>query len=538
LDIVSPLTARAIGGGGPLALNALYRTIGNAAVGQLLRRSSGIDVPARRTSARSMPIVTVQRLLKGQAFASQYQPVSDRDGTAETVKVILDEFHAAVSDAPLVKAWESSASAAKRRQRMLTALSQLNGTVYNWFNRYRSLNLKAVPSSTLMFKLLDEAQDEHQKLIGEIAETGTEHPISAGDAPEAERNRALVIWQALLRNQGNIRITEHPQFKGFRTEALAAFANLLQSQAGRDLVESLQQDPTRPGGVAGSQAGRRVNIEPVASTGSFAASHQDLHSTHHLLGKKDQNAEVEHPESFTQVTSAKNLTEQWRRLPGTTGMLLGTGAGSRRYEFGVGQGSNVAFPVGSRARSHGMKIDARGNQILSPSFVSLGHELYHAQHNLQGTAFTSEQAATATDKENMRLLAQTSDQDPAEYPLYENTEEYLTIAHNENYLREQYGLSLRATHTVQCMFLAGRLDDYLQENKADIDDHQRKYVENLQNALQREGWLETKRPLLPYKPDLKEPIKETEEALSELLNQLQLRDIGEVLTRVQALLNG
>ena len=45
-----------------------------------------------------------------------------------------------------------------------------------------------------------------------------------------------------------------------------------------------------------------------------------------------------------------------------------------------------------------------------------------------------------------------------------------------------YGLSPRATHTVQCMFLAGRLDDYL-KRQANIDDHRHTYIDNLQNVL-------------------------------------------------------
>ena len=164
----------------------------------------------------------------------------------------------------------------------------------------------------------------------------------------------------------------------------------------------------------------------------------------------------------------------------------------------------------------------------------LGHELYHAQHYLEGSAFDSAQANSSSDRENQRLLAEASRDDADEYSQYENTEEYVTIAHNENYLRLQYGLSPRATHTIQCMYLAGRLNA-LAEREAPNSDA-RTYIETLQLVLQKAGWIENQRSEPDIEPDFEEVIAGQEEELGGLLAELRLKTIEQVVARAAEML--
>jgi hypothetical protein len=298
-------------------------------------------------------------------------------------------------------------------------------------------------------------------------------------------------------------------------------------------VGSLQQDPTRPEGTELGTPERLISIDPVTS-GGFAATQSNLSSTAHLLVKMGDGGNVaSDSDEFRPLESSRNLSPQWRKDPESTGITVGKGDSSRSYRYGTGQGSNVAYPLGSRERSHGVKIDESGNQILSPSFITLGHELYHAQHSLEGTAFNTEQASSETDKENQRLLAESSRGDADDYAWYENTEEYVTIAHNENYLREQYGLSSRATHTVQCMYLVGQLDPIKQ--RLEPENPQYAYIEQLQLVLQKAGWAEIKRSK-PVDPEFEGVIAAQEKQVGVLLGDLKMRTIEEALSHVEELL--
>ena len=505
----------------------MQRTLGNAAVGQLLHHGQRVAPP-------STPVqrVIVQRLMTAGEFAKRYAPASKSDATLAVITRLLDEFHIERTRVPLFE-WGQKAkqSGSDARQQMLTRLNKLNVVIYAWFDEHRSFNIKGVPNSDAMFNLLDNIQDEHRELVAKVAEHAGELPIStAGVSPE-DQERASGIWQGLVSNKGNIQIGGD---KSFRKEALAAFANLLQSDAGRDLVQSLQQDPTRPEGSELGAKGRSISIAPVKS-GGFAASPANLQSNAHLAAKLgERGIGPEDSDKFKQIDRQPNLTEQLRRSPGYSGITVGQGDAARSYRYGAGQGSNVAFPIGSRARSHGIKIDESGRQILSPAFIVLGHELYHAQHYLEGSAFDSAQADSDSDKENQRLLADASRGDAGDYSDYENTEEYVTIAHNENYLREQYGLSPRATHTIQAMYLAGRLDALAKREEPGSGE--RANIERLQLALQKAGWIENQRSKPDIRPDVADVIVDEEGELGRLLAQLKMTTIEQAIARAAGML--
>ncbi len=309
----------------------------------------------------------------------------------------------------------------------------------------------------------------------------------------------------------------------------------MQSGAGRDLIESLQQDPTRPAGTnAGSDPARRITIEPDAPTGSFAASERDLNSSSHVLRPQPARANPNPPAGFRQLAQGQNLTEQWRRQPGQTGVSISHGGQTRDYAFGPGQGARVSFPVGSRARSHGIKTDALGNQILSPSFVVLGHELFHAEHGLQGATATSTSdvganAQTPADIETHQLLAGVSGQGAGEYDEYESTEEYVTVLHNENYLREQYALTARASHLEQGMFITGRLGNLLTRGDLNLSPAERQEIEGLQNALGRQRWLENNRQKARNDPEFAAVYAAHQAELPQLIAGLGLQDMDAVM---------
>jgi hypothetical protein len=519
----------------------LQRTVGNTVVTQWLRSRAAGQPPG---VAAPRPPAIIQRLRSANSFNRGIQPAAQPDAILGNVARHLEGFAKAQDKLPTFTFTDAAKQTAREaRQEMLASIQALNLAIHAWFDANKAVNLEHVPNSELMYGLLDEVQVEHQQLIADIAQRQDELPISAAGLDDAEQQRTQTMWRALITGQGNVQIDDRAGVKGFRTEALASFANLMQSRAGRDLIESLQQDPTRPPGTnAGSDPGRRITIEPDAPTGKFAASDRDQSSSLHVLRPQPARANptpANLPAGFRQLDQEQNLTEQWRRRPGQTGVSIGHGGQTRDYAFGAGQGAQVSFPVGSRARSHGIKTDAQGNQILSPSFIVLGHELYHAEHYLQGSTATSTSdtgviAQSAGDIETHQLLAGVSGQGAGEYDEYESTEEYVTVLHNENYLRDQYALTSRASHLEQGMFIAGRVGNLLK--RGDLTPAEQQEIELLQNALGLQRWLENNRRKTVNDPDFATVFAEREAQLPLLIAQLGLRDMDAVMNRIQAVL--
>ncbi len=526
----------------PRSLLVLQRTVGNTVVTRWLRSTAAAQpraVPGLRQPA------IIQRLRSASSFTRGVQTTVPPDPILDTVARRLEGYAKAKDKLPTFTFTDAAkATAQEARQEMLAALKALTLTIHNWFDAKKAVDLARVPNSDLMYGLLDEVQVEHEQLIADIAKRPNELPIPAASAglTDAEQQRTLTMWRALVTGQGNLQIDTGAGGEGFRTEALAAFANLMQSGAGRDLIESLQQDPTRPAGTnAGSDPARRITIEPDAPTGSFAASERDLNSSSHVLRPQPARANPNPPAGFRQLAQGQNLTEQWRRQPGQTGVSISHGGQTRDYAFGPGQGARVSFPVGSRARSHGIKTDALGNQILSPSFVVLGHELFHAEHGLQGATATSTSdvganAQTPADIETHQLLAGVSGQGAGEYDEYESTEEYVTVLHNENYLREQYALTARASHLEQGMFITGRLGNLLTRGDLNLSPAERQEIEGLQNALGRQRWLENNRQKARNDPEFAAVYAAHQAELPQLIAGLGLQDMDAVMNRIQAVL--
>ena len=76
----SPSTERVASGGGPDVLRAMHRSLGNAAVAQLLRDRMDNERPSGAVQR-----VVVQRLVTAEGFARQYAPASKSDDTLTTI---------------------------------------------------------------------------------------------------------------------------------------------------------------------------------------------------------------------------------------------------------------------------------------------------------------------------------------------------------------------------------------------------------------------------------------------------------------------
>lgn len=195
--------------------------------------------------------------------------------------------------------------------------------------------------------------------------------VTGEQITESEFAQLRADWESILNNSGSLQIAEdsrlgvaHP---GFRARVLPMFARLLSRPTGRRLLHDL---------IVGAHL---VKIVPSDSRVGAQAR-----TTLPALENADGSAGAG---AITMVEVDEDLSDT----------------------------DLVAF-------------DAAGNEIASPAFIVLGHELIHAQHNQRGR--------------NANSL-------PGSTKAYPNGEEEQTIASGdltENDLRAEHGVELRHGH--------------------------------------------------------------------------------------------
>ncbi|HAG85149.1 MAG TPA: hypothetical protein DCL61_29370 [Cyanobacteria bacterium UBA12227] len=219
-------------------------------------------------------------------------------------------------------------------------------------------------------------------------DTVTSYAVEGEQITESEFAQLEATWEALKSGSGNIQITEIDSagtaHGGFKDKILEQFGKLLSRPIGRRLVMDL---------VNGSQT---VTIQP---------------SSHRLIATTGQ---------FTNDAFEINN-------PG----------GTRR----AGSGSSCVIEIDADLQDDSIKAyDAVGNEIDSPVFIVLGHELIHAQH------ITTGEVRGTVNSGGRPVL------DPASDPAYGIAEEEDTIATGsltENGLRNEHGIDERYGHDAE-----------------------------------------------------------------------------------------
>lgn len=230
-------------------------------------------------------------------------------------------------------------------------------------------------SRTALFSLLRDTEDHHVQTTRKAvdARDALWLPSSVGGQ---DRRHAQKLWKSIVGGKGNLKIQGDA---GFRGETHSGIAKLLQGRHGRGLLQDLNaRQPS---------ADRQVEIRRGDSSGAQAL---DL----------TRNSQLAH------------------------GPNVGTGSIVRIQEREPEPASLDAYESGRH-----------GEAIFSPRFISLGHELGHARHNLAGTT------ASLMWSDQDRV------QDPVKQELWTDPEEYRNIKGEENALRAEHRLPTRKLHS-------------------------------------------------------------------------------------------
>ena len=339
-------------------------------------------------------------------------------------------------------------------------------------------------SETLLWakEMLNDVQEEHEYLISQsIVANDPKPPIANFDnLPEQKQKVITELWDKLVQGTGNIQITEdeartdqdkvvHTRTHvGFKNKVLAQFARLLETTTGLEIITQLSED---------TKGKKQITIKPGLSTASDGFSVAEPAAGPAMMDGRDKLVEINLKDMYKNQRDARRKRERYSRNFVTLDFAAmkdvkersaaiynvrknykwakGVKVGQKYYKFGSGTAVNVTLtPDVTDAVDHATSrfVDSNKNEIPTPNYITLGHELGHAVHMQTGTAL-------GEDNTTMSLFDHVAPglmgPQKAEWS---DIEEYSNINHVENAIRSEYGMKSRHGHINQKWVQARRLD--------------------------------------------------------------------------------
>jgi hypothetical protein len=417
--------------------------------GSAVQRLAALGAQAARAQASAPGMPTgevVQRLMTADAFTAGRAGIADKK--LDAIGRLLTTY---------ARTWGywtplGEYNGKYYRQARLRLLNDLERKVHIYFRDSGVARIGQAPAAGLLTTLLDDAQAEHEKQIATLTSHTDELPVDDRNLSKETKDEVLGNWQGIVGGTGNLRIseTQHDNatgltrnHAGFRTKALSSVARLLQGQHGRTLIDAANE--------GGQDAGQHITIAPVSK-----AAHQ-VHSWGRVQGTiapggwdaeaKDQTRNSLRSGATLRDDQVRNLDLARRPLEAFEYAASRNGrhppkgikVGGAKYAFNQGTGSRVGYVADHRDSEN--RVVTRGvggawREGLSPTSVTLGHELGHAVRNRRGANTSGTQHLLTRAAVHPDEIGQWSNDD----------EELVNIRQVENKLLVEQGLDARDFH--------------------------------------------------------------------------------------------
>lgn len=341
-------------------------------------------------------------------------------------------------------------------KRLFSFIDFLDKSINRWFDAHKAPDMKEVPNGPYLLHLHEEVAKEHQGLV-EIAYRNPDKvlPVNLATLTNEEAIAVHKIWKSIVSGSGNISVVGTSEFQ---KKTYADLARLLQGRYGRAMVQYLD--------------GGEVKLQNRTTIGEnfddkFGDKEQPLGSYAYpranLKDDKDTSREI--------IVEKTDLGYKEARTRDDINRLMlegekGVNHNGVSYTFGKGSGSLVKI-----AKEDGNSLtDEQLNQILTPSYITLGHELGHAMRNRGGGSF----AGTGLETIDKFFAEEEGVADEDTRSLWTDAEEVVNITTSEKKLRQEHELSERRYHATQGAAAQARFQQALEKLLKKVPD--RKYV--------------------------------------------------------------
>jgi hypothetical protein len=323
----------------------------------------------------------------------------------------------------------------------MAALKAIDVAIYAWFPNAAGDSIADKKGAKAMLQLMKKAELAHEQLVDATKDDTNVLPFDTTGLDGTQLAARKKIWTEL--NDGTSQI-ELGGTEKFQKRTRAQLAKMLQTGTGAKMLEFLSTKPNGAGPTDRLVLADKLpddllsnpRIKQNNPNCSFALDLSDVKDDKNMIGS--QATGTEDANEFPTLTSAADL--QQAILDRKKGVIYK----GRKFTFSKGSGS-VVKTVPSRKDSEDSNTTGIGNQeVLTPPFITLGHELGHAinirsgatgqdhAELMHGLASKAKNGGTMNDEEVSQR--------------WTNSEEFFNISNFENGLRADSGLALRDAH--------------------------------------------------------------------------------------------
>jgi hypothetical protein len=256
------------------------------------------------------------------------------------------------------------------------------------------------PDRTQLFGILHQAEKEHVKLTARLNAHGHDMWLDDPHMSPRTARQTQALWHSLRTNSGNIKVDQRDH--AFVNQTMSAYVRMLRGNHGRGLLRELNKPQLTP------------------------------------LNAPNPDKEVWIAPSYK--TEFRNYGKRGEANPGSFAMPMDYIRHNTHNELnGVGTGSYVQIQhEGLPGNKEDYESGEQGQPIFAPKFITLGHELGHARHNLRGK--TKQNSWYGVHANNPL------DTHDDEQGRWSNPEEHHNITHEENQMRLEHNLPKRKYH--------------------------------------------------------------------------------------------
>lgn len=411
-------------------LPSLQRQLGNRQVRQMLGRLSRrykSDPPIQRAlpdgaTYQALDLGDARLIAVGDAVVA-YNAIADQRGSAE-------QF-----------------------QQCFNRLQAVDRAIYRWFAQVTATNqrLEGNPHTPTVKALMSASEREHEDLIQASKNLVDVLPFDTTGMDQEDLEDLRTLWQDIVNNRGKIKLVGSVDYN---KRVLAELGKMLGTPTGRSMLQFL--NTPKPTEVPNSPEAALTNIyigETVSQlpeeVRTASPELQDQHRSEAQPLNVGGGRKLEDMTEVTETDIVEGDEPDPVQFPAVTpdtksrvreaawGGLSGFTHGGKKYTFNQrGTGAFVTSIPGVSVQPG----KGAGNEILSPGWVTLGHELGHAANMRAGSSTMG--MKSFFDHPLVTGLAGGVQAGKK----WDNAEELLNIENVENALRQDSGLTEREGH--------------------------------------------------------------------------------------------
>lgn len=405
-------------------------------VANLLRSQRAAGNHATLHFLERLGAFTRANVLQRRVTVEEFEPDPADEAKLTEIRSLVSEYN------QLCTARE--ARRVERLQERFNKLQQIDRKIYEWFGSKQVPDLLAVKNARPMRSLLRSTERERARVVDRLRSEGASIPFEGAGKEDIKELASL--WKSLADQGEGVRLRIRGGPKDQR-KLLGRLASIMQTEHGRRFVRYLMEHAPENVSLMFSDVAPGPAEERGAMPGAYAAELKRTEAEEHAAEPGESKLRMAEGTGHLALDLAQTaleymdqlMVEAARRAPEAPRAFK---AGETQYRLGT---AKEAIAVVSRTKVLAEKREklstAAGFEVLTPTFITLMHELGHALKIVSGGYLPDDNLLMAHFVNGLPPLQQKWWKEVQGRP--NMLEELINVLGVENVVRQESGLAPR-----------------------------------------------------------------------------------------------